>query len=240
MKWINYYIYNVYIYLGVLAAFILIAPGLGGYISAAADSSAAQRVYTVIIDPGHGGEDGGAVSCTGVAEKEINLQISLRLNSMLRLLGYQTKMVRQTDQAIHTEGSTIAARKASDLRNRAALVNDTDNSVLVSIHQNKFPVAKYSGAQVFYALSSGSDKFAKLVQDQLREALDTKNNRQIKAGKDLYLLENIQQPGIMVECGFLSNPEEETLLRNERYQKKLACVLAASISQYLTEMENMV
>lgn len=192
-----------------------------------------ERLHRIVIDPGHGGEDGGAVSCTGKNESMFNLQISLRLNDLLHLLGYDTVMIRTTDTSVYTAGQTIAQKKVSDLKQRVRIVDRTYDPILVSIHQNTFPEGKYSGAQVFYASSAGSQELAKQLQDALVSALKPGSNRRAKQGSGIYLLDKINAPGILVECGFLSNPQEEALLSTPDYQKKLCCVISASLSQFL-------
>ena len=188
----------------------------------------------IIIDAGHGGEDGGATSCTGVLESNINLEIALRLNDLMHLLGYDTVMVRTTDTAIHTQGNTIAARKVSDLKARVSLVNQTENSLLISIHQNYFTDERYSGAQVFFPDTNGSAEFAKLLQKDIIFALNPGSNRQAKKASGVYLMEHIQCTGALIECGFLSNYSEEARLRSADYQKKLCGVIASSVSRFLS------
>ena len=188
--------------------------------------------HTVIIDAGHGGEDGGATSCTGILESQFNLEIALRLDKLMQLLGYKTLMIRTSDTAVHTSGNTIAARKASDLKARVKLVNETPNGVLVSIHQNYFAESKYSGSQVFYGKNEESKALAQKMQTSLREELQQGGNRQAKLAQEIYLMEHIQSPGILVECGFISNPEEEKKLREPEYQKQLCIVIAASLCDY--------
>lgn len=193
-----------------------------------------RRQNIIVIDAGHGGEDGGATSCTGVLESQLNLEIALRLDALMHLLGYETKMIRTTDVSVYTEGKTIAAKKASDLRNRVKTVNGTENGLLVSIHQNIFPDSQYSGAQVFYNKVDGSKELAQKLQSALVSALNPGSNRKIKPSDGVYLMEHIQRPGVLVECGFLSNPQEEGKLRTGEYQKKICCVIAATLSQYFT------
>lgn len=186
----------------------------------------------IIVDAGHGGEDGGATSCNGILESQLNLEISLKLNDLLQFMGYNTKMVRTTDTAVHTEGETIAARKRSDLNNRVKLVNGTKNSLLISIHQNTFPEGKYSGIQVFYA--KGSDQMAKSFQTALNHALCPTSNRQAKSAKGVFLMEHICTPGLLIECGFLSNPQEEAKLRTASYQQKICCVIVSALGEYFS------
>lgn len=196
------------------------------------------RKHTIIIDPGHGGEDGGAVSCTGQQESGINLNISLRFNDLIHLLGYQSRMTRKNDTAIYTTGDTIIQKKTSDLKNRVAIVNSVPNSVLISIHQNDFPEKQYYGAQVFYAKTEHSQELAELIQAQFLRSLNPGSTRQAKEGEGIYLLKKTQAPSVLVECGFLSNPEEEALLRTPDYQKKICCVLAAAVSDYLSSLDH--
>lgn len=190
--------------------------------------------HTIIIDAGHGGEDGGATSCTGVLESNINLEIALRLNDLFHFLGYDTAMVRTTDTAIHTQGDTIAARKASDLKARVSLANKTENALLISIHQNYFTDDRYSGAQVFYPTTDGSEELGKALQRDIVSVLNPGSNRQAKKASGVYLMEHIECPGILIECGFLSNRQEEAKLRSEDYQKKICTVIVSTVSRYLS------
>ena len=198
-------------------------------------STAEKPPVTVVIDPGHGGEDGGAVSPGGVQESHINLAVSKQLRDLLRFAGVPTAMTREEDVTICDEGlGTIRARKASDIRNRVAIVNGTENAVLLSIHQNTFPEEKYSGAQVFFAKTEGSRELAQKLQAALVTTLNPGSNRKSKACSGVYLMEHIACTGVLIECGFLSNPQEEAKLRSSDYQKRLCCVIAATLSQYVS------
>lgn len=183
----------------------------------------------VIIDAGHGGVDGGAVSCTGVKESDINLQIALRLQDMLNLLGLQTLMIRTEDVSIYTSGESIAAKKVSDLKERVRIINDTNNAFLISIHQNYFSDSRYYGAQVFY--KDPYYELASLLQSNFA-AINSQNHRKVKKAKGIYLLDHIHCPSVLIECGFLSNPVEEQMLRSDDYQRKICGVIGASISRY--------
>lgn len=187
----------------------------------------------IIVDAGHGGIDGGATSCTGVLESQFNLQIACRLDDFLHFLGYKTIMTRITDTSIYTEGVTIAQQKLSDLKQRVKIVNDTQNGILISIHQNTYPDAQYHGAQVFYANDDVSRSLAQALQTGFKAVLDPNNNRRAKAASGVYLMQNIQRPGVLIECGFISNPQEESLLRDERYQIKLVGVIGLALSSQL-------
>lgn len=184
----------------------------------------------IILDAGHGGIDGGALSCTGVPESQINLQITNRLNDMLHLLGYRTVMLRTSDTSLHTEGNTIASQKVSDLKHRVETVNNQSPALMISIHQNTFSDKRYSGAQVFYAADDESTVTAQQLQANFIRILNPNSKRKAKKATGIYLMEHIHCPGILIECGFLTNEQEEALLRNENYQKKVSAVVAATVS----------
>lgn len=200
-----------------------------------AENTPIERKTCIVIDPGHGGEDGGAVSCTGVLESTYNLTIATRLNDLMHLLGYETKMIRTTDTSVYTKGETIAQKKASDLKERVRIVNETENALLLSIHQNNFPDGRYSGAQVFYAGTEGSQALAEQMQAAFVSTLNPGSKRMCKKSDGVYLMEHIERTGILIECGFLSNPGEEARLRDGNYQKNLCCVIAATVSKYLSD-----
>lgn len=206
-------------------------------ITVMSESSPLEGRHCIVIDAGHGGVDGGATSCTGILESAINLEIALRLNDVFRLLGYDTTMIRTTDESIYTQGETIAAKKVSDLKERVRIVKETEKALLISIHQNHFSDSKYSGAQVFYTDSMDSMALAKNLQSALVSSLNPGSNRQAKKASGVYLMEHIDCTGILLECGFLSNPEEEAMLRSPEYQKELCCVIGASVSNYLDRMD---
>ncbi|MGM9660685.1 MAG: N-acetylmuramoyl-L-alanine amidase [Faecousia sp.] len=193
-----------------------------------------EQQHCIVIDPGHGGEDGGATSCTGKLESGYNLEISLRLNDLLHLLGQETRMIRTEDVSIYTTGDTIAQKKVSDLKERVRIVKETDSALLVSIHQNQFSDSRYSGAQVFYAKTDGSKELAQQLQTALVSALNPGSSRKSKQSSGVYLLEHIPCTAVLIECGFLSNPQEEVRLGSSDYQKKLCCVIAATLNQYLS------
>lgn len=224
----------VFFYFLTIAGVLLAAQWGSRAVTVIAESRPIEREHCIVIDPGHGGEDGGATSCTGLVESTYNLNISLRLNDLLHLLGHDTQMTRTTDISIYTKGGTIAQKKASDLKERVRIVNETENALLISIHQNNFSDSRYSGAQVFYAGTEGSAALAKQLQSALVAALNPGSSRKSKIGDGIYLMEHIDCPGVLIECGFLSNAAEEARLRNAEYQKKLCCVIAATVSEYLS------
>lgn len=197
-----------------------------------------ERLHRIVIDAGHGGEDGGAISCTGKSESGYNLQIALRLNDLLQLLGYDTVMIRTTDTSVYTSGQTISQKKVSDLKQRVRIVDRTYNALLLSIHQNTFPEEKYSGAQVFYGGAQGSEELAKELQQELVSSLNPGSSRKAKQGKGIYLLDKTSAPGVLIECGFLSNRQEEEKLRSPEYQKKLCCVISTTAAGFLASQGN--
>ena len=193
-----------------------------------------EREHCIVIDAGHGGVDGGATSCTGILESTYNLDIALRLNDLFHLLGYDTKMIRTTDISVYTKGETIAQKKISDLKERVRITNDTENALLISIHQNMFSDSQYSGAQVFYSPTEGSKLLAESLQLAFLQTINPGSHRQAKKSGGIYLMEHIRCPGILVECGFLSNPEEAVLLASTQYQQNVCCVIATAVSSYLS------
>jgi N-acetylmuramoyl-L-alanine amidase len=222
----------VLLYCGVFIGAVSLCQLASSSVTVLKESEPVQNRTVIIIDAGHGGIDGGATSCTGIPESHINLQISLRLNDLVQLLGFETKMIRKTDTSVYTEGNTIAAQKVSDLKQRVKLVNETRNAVLVSVHQNTFLDSRYSGAQVFYANDDTSRELAKVMQADLISNLNPGSKRQCKSSDGIYLMQNIQRPGVLIECGFLSNPEEEANLLTAEYQKQIASVVATCISRF--------
>lgn len=218
----------------ILAATLLTAHMGNRAVTVIAENIPVERMHTLVIDAGHGGVDGGATSCTGILESRFNLEIALRLNDLLQFLGYHTKMIRTEDISVYTKGETIAQKKASDLKERVRIVNEADHAILLSIHQNNFSDSRYSGAQVFYAGTGGSQALAKQMQAALVKYLNPGSSRQEKKSSGVYLMEHIRSPGILIECGFLSNPEEEARLRRADYQKKLVSVVACTVSEFLS------
>ncbi len=221
------------VYIVVLCIFLIAALIGSRSVTVLSQGAPIKARKCVVIDAGHGGVDGGATSCTGVFESNINLEIALRLNDLLHLLGIDTLMIRDSDISVYTYGNTIASKKISDLKERVRMISATENAVVISIHQNHFSDSKYSGAQVFYAPTEGSRELAQALQDTFKSTVNPGCKRQIKRADGVYLMQHIQCPGVLVECGFLSNYEEEALLRSASYQKAICCVLAGVCSRYL-------
>ena len=217
----------------ILALFLIVGIVGNRAVSVMTASAPIRNRKTVIIDAGHGGVDGGATSCTGVLESHINLDIALKLDDLMHLLGINTLMIRTTDCSVYTEGESIAQKKVSDLKERVRIVNHTTDGFLVSIHQNHFSSDKYSGAQVFYGPTDGSKELAERLQKALIQSVNPTSQRSIKKADSVYLMQHIDCPGVLIECGFLSNRAEEYLLRNSDYQKKLCSIIACTLSSYL-------
>lgn len=223
------------IYAMVLLCFIL-SGFLGSHVATVfSEKAPIEKRHCFIIDAGHGGVDGGAVSCTGVHESQINLEIALRLNDLMHLLGMDTQMIRTTDISVYTSGNSIAAKKSSDLKERVRIVNEKDSATLLSIHQNHYSDSYYHGAQIFYPQTQGSEALAKAMQMQFVQALNPGSNRQAKKVEGLYLMKHIKNPGVLIECGFLSNQNEEAKLRDAAYQKAICCVIASVCSRYANQ-----
>lgn len=222
------------VYCFVSIALLTCAYLCGRAVTTLSENKFIETSRCIVIDPGHGGEDGGAVSCSGIPESSFNLDISLRLNDLLNLMGYHTAMTRTSDISVYTKGETLSQKKNSDLKERVNIINKTENAVLLCIHQNHFPDDRYSGAQVFYSKTKGSEELAKQLQTAFVSTLNPGSNRQSKKSTGIYLMEHIRCPGVLIECGFLSNAEEERKLQNPEYQRKLCCVIAAVTGQYLS------
>ena len=199
----------------------------------AAETAAAYRPETVyIIDPGHGGEDGGAVAADGTVESGVNLAIALRLREVLRFCGCPCVMTREEDVSIYSPGcETLRQKKASDLKNRVALVNGQEGAILVSVHQKCLPsVPTVHGAQVFYNRTEGAEALAQSVQETLNQAANPeKGKAPARISDTIYLMKNVTAPAVLIECGFLSNPQETKKLKTADYQRTLAAAMAAGL-----------
>lgn len=202
---------------------------IGNY--AAPETAPAADPNLLIIDPGHGGLDGGATGASGVLEKDINLKVSLYLKELAEQDGKTVIMTRDTDTSLHTtDSSVVRAQKRSDLENRKKILQENSQGTFISIHMNKFEQSKYRGAQVFYADNDASRTLAERIQQALIDGLQDGNTRVAKpAPESLYIFKGCTSNAVVVECGFLSNPEEEKLLAEDEYQKKLAQCIYSGI-----------
>ncbi len=204
--------------------------GFSGSIPAAGPAAASTGRWALILDAGHGGEDGGATSAGGQLESGINLAIVKKTEALAAFLGVRPVMTREDDVSIHdSTARTLHEKKVSDLKNRVALINSTDHALLISVHQNHFTDPRYSGAQVFYTPGDISRQWGEETQKLLRRALDPSNGREARPVPDTaYLFRHISCPAILVECGFLSNGQEASLLATDSYQRKIAVALAGA------------
>ncbi len=189
----------------------------------------------LIIDAGHGGMDGGAVAASGVKESEINLSVSQTLCSVCRFFGADCLMTRSSETLDYPPNAvSIREKKVWDLKRRVEMANGTNHAFLISIHQNLYPDPRPSGAQVIYADTDGSAEFAIMTHDNLRRCLCPDSRRVAAPATDaIYLMKNVRCPAILVECGFLSNPDEAARLTDPYYQKEIAMILCASYFQFL-------
>ena len=182
--------------------------------------------------PPHGGNDPGKVGTTGVLEKDINLQIARKLKDDLEEQGMEAILTRDADENLADEGASSI--KVSDLKNRVAMIDQADSVLVVSIHQNSYTDSSVSGAQVFYYGQSGEgERLAQAIQENLIQTLDPSNTREAKANDSYYMLKRTSVPTVIVECGFLSNPDEEALLQEEEYQDKIVEAIRKGIRAYL-------
>lgn len=190
---------------------------------------------TVVIDSGHGGFDPGKVNGDGVIEKEINLQIAKKLREELERQGVTIVMTRESDMGMYEE--TSKSKKMEDLNNRCALIGETEPICVISIHQNSYPDETVYGPQVFYYHESEpSARLAQLVQDSLNENLEIEKPRETKNNQSYYLLKKSPATTIIVECGFLSNPEEAEKLTTEEYQNQIAAAICMGAMEYIHGM----
>ncbi len=189
-----------------------------------------ENSYKVLIDPGHGGYDGGTKSKNGTLEKDINLQISLKLKDILKNKGYNVSMTREDDIA-------LANKKIEDLNLRCKMKKETDCDIFISIHQNAFKTGNTKGLQVWYSNNEKSKNLAESIQLSVKEQLQNNNNRVAKNAKNDYkiLRDGYDGGSIIVECGFLSNYEDEQNLKNDEYQNKLVEAITIGIEKYFSE-----
>lgn len=186
---------------------------------------------TIIVDAGHGGVDGGAVGGAGTLEKDINLKIALKLKSYIEESGDTCIMIREVDEDLYGRYGTGKNKKQQDLKKRKDLIDEYNADMFLSIHLNSFPNSK--GAQVFYQKGDDDGKLlAKSIQDSIRDNVDPSNKRTEKESNKYFILKNNSIPSVIVECGFLSSPSEERLLKDDNYQSKLAASMFYGIERY--------
>ncbi|MEE3493061.1 N-acetylmuramoyl-L-alanine amidase [Ruminococcus sp.] len=218
----------------ILITFCLVMYSAFSNITARTDSDSLEQQPMIVIDAGHGGEDGGA-EVDGVLEKDINLSIAGKLSEILRLCGCRVTEIRDEDFSVYdSDAQTLREKKVSDLKRRVEIANENDNNILVSIHQNKFDNSAYSGAQLFYSSNHDDSRvLAESIRSAITSLLQKDNTRELKpAGSDIYLLDHAEVPAVIVECGFLSNQEERSKLMDDDYQNEMAYAVAMGVLEY--------
>lgn len=228
--------------IAIITAFLIILSAML-YLTFMANFSAAEASSmpitqkTVIVDAGHGGDDGGAIGIDGTVEKDINLDIALKLEKILKFYGFNVIMTRTQDVMTCDDGlDSLKKRKISDIHNRFELMRKNPDAIFISVHQNKFEDSSQHGTQVFY---SGNDErskeLAEAIQTSVTLTLQRKNDRVVKkSGSGIYLLYHAKIPAVLVECGFISNSDEVKKLKDESYRMKLAILIADGLLKYLS------
>ena len=227
-------------FLLLLLVLSLLAAGLGGLAlrlgtpDTPVQNDPEHPMLTVVLDAGHGGEDGGAVSSSGLYEKDLNLRMAMLLRELLEANGVTVVMTRETDTLLYDRNVDYHGRKkALDHAERLRIGTKTENSIFVSIHMNSYPQDQYRGLQVWYSPNHAHSKeIAESIQSTVKEHLQPENTRRVKAAtSSIYLLHHLNTPAVLIECGFLSNPEEAARLADDEYQRELAFLIFLSIMQ---------
>ncbi|MDD2361770.1 MAG: N-acetylmuramoyl-L-alanine amidase [Oscillospiraceae bacterium] len=218
---------------GCILLAVYLAINVNKVIHSSKHQNDAQTEKVLLIDPGHGGRDGGASASDGTVEKNINLAISLPLADMLRIFGYPVGMTRVNDRMVcDSELVPLRQQKISDMKNRLKKYNSS--RLTISIHQNHFSQSQYHGTQIFYGKQNEESRLlAASIRQIVLDKLQPQNTRELKkATKDIYLLSNATTPAIIIECGFLSNSTELSKLKDEEYQQNMACAIACGVLAY--------
>ena len=229
--------FAIFCIISVLISLILLVPMLKFSLPLPNMSTSNQTPITVVLDAGHGGEDGGCEG-NGLVEKDLNLDITLRIASLLRKQGVNVVLTREIDELLYDKNSDYEGKKKyQDVRRRLEIAKEQENPVLVSIHMNYFAQTQYSGLQVWYSKADARSRIlANLVQSNIKYNLQLNNKRNIKeATSSIFLLDNATVPAILIECGFLSNPDEAHALSDENYRQKLAEIIFNSIMTYISQ-----
>ena len=218
----------------LLSAFVFLMISAALKIKVSVSSESVKTMPTIVIDAGHGGEDGGAVSDSGVLEKDINLSIANYTSALFYMLGFDVTQTRTTDIALDNGEDTIRERKVSDMKKRLEIFNSSEENTVISIHQNKFSESKYHGTQIFYSPNNPKSKqLADSIKYSVKGLLQPDNERECKkADSGIYLLKNTNNPAVIVECGFISNGGECKNLLDSQYQKQMAYSITAGFLSY--------
>lgn len=195
----------------------------------------------IVLDAGHGGPDGGAVGINNICEKDINLEIALKLRDLLRFFDFDVIMTRESDISIHdADCTTIRQQKVSDMENRLSIINGNPDCIFISIHQNIFAQSKYNGTQVFYSANNMNGQLlAQNIRQSIISGLQPDNDREIKTiGAESYLMKNSTVPSVLIECGFISNQNDVNNLTNEDYQRDYCLAILQGICNYREEISS--
>lgn len=231
----------VCVFLLIICGILFFISTFSAYNSLLVVAEANENSFTVVLDAGHGGEDGGAVAVDGTAEKDINLSIAMKLKSIFEQNGINAITTRESDVSIGDNSlETLKQRKTSDMKKRLEIFNNENVGAVISIHQNKFEQSKYNGTQIFYSANNPlSLSLAENIKNSVVSSLQPDNTRECKAAnKSIYLLYNAQNPTVIVECGFISNSVELEKLKSNEYQSKLALAIFDGFMKYYSENSN--
>lgn len=216
--------------LSIICFFVLLVLVIVNCVLSLSGATEPDEALVVVIDAGHGGSDPGKVGVTGVNEKDINLSIATMLKDALEDRGVKVVMTRTSDSSLATPGAVN--KKTSDMNNRIEIINSCKADLMISIHQNSYTDSSVHGAQVFYhGTSHDGRKIAEALQQKLISEIDPDNNRAAKEGNEYFILRKSMCPGVIVECGFLSSPNETARLVDEGYQEKLASAIADCVCE---------
>lgn len=229
--------FAVFCIISALISLFLIIPMMDTSPLLPSDSALSQNEICIVIDAGHGGEDGGCEG-GGLVEKDLNLDIALRLSELLKRSGVKVVLTRETDVLLYDVNSDYKGKKkAQDVRKRLEIASSCEGAMLVSIHMNYYPQTQYSGLQVWYSKNDPRSRaLAALIQSETKSTLQPNNKRSIKEStSSIFLLHNATFPAVLVECGFLSNPDEAAALGDATYRQMLAEVIFRSIMSYISQ-----
>lgn len=201
------------------------------FFSESVETLSAVKPYTVVIDAGHGAPDGGAVGINGSLEKDLNLQVSLKLREILESRGVRVIMTRSDDNSIcDSNAKTLHEMKVSDMKKRLSIINSSETDLFLSIHMNSYTSEKSTGLHLFYPVNHPETQaLADKMSKNISEITGAKSHPVKVASDTLYLMKNPNPPGILIECGFISNPNEEKLLNDDKYQAQLAFAIANAL-----------
>ena len=239
-RYIAFFVLFCILFSALTAFFIWCGATFVRHRGTSAEDAAAPSRPIIVIDAGHGGEDGGASGEDGTKEKDLNLLVAQSLADILTAAGYDVRMTRTDDRLLYDLYGDLTDytghKKTYDLRNRLRFTEEAGADLLLSIHMNKYPQPQYSGLQVYYSPNAPESRtVAEVIRNYTKLYLQPENERETKAAtSSIYLLHRIQRPAVMVECGFLSNEEELSRLKDDTYRRQLALVIACAAAESLS------